>query len=56
MWRLSFILGLIPVVGMLCWRLFRLEESSVWADKQYRLQREVHACQLWGCQLRKTSL
>lgn len=55
-WRLSFILGLIPVVGMLCWRLFRLEESSVWADKQHRLQREVRVCYLRVCQLRGISL
>lgn len=41
-WRLSFFLGLVPVAGMLCWRLFKLEESTMWRDKQKRLQQEVH--------------
>lgn len=40
-WRLSFFLGLVPVAGMLCWRLFKLEESAMWRDKQKRLQQEV---------------
>ena len=44
-WRLSFFLGLVPVAGMLCWRLFKLEESTMWRDKQKRLQQEVLFCQ-----------
>lgn len=40
-WRLSFFLGLVPVAGMLCWRLFKLEESTVWRDKQRALLQGV---------------
>lgn len=29
-WRISFGLGLIPVTGMLIYRLFFLQESKVW--------------------------
>ena len=29
-WRISFGLGLIPVTGMLVYRLFFLQESKVW--------------------------
>lgn len=32
-WRLSFGLGLIPVTGMLIYRLFFLQESKVWVRK-----------------------
>ena len=42
-WRLSFFLGLVPVAGMLIWRLFRLEESRVWQEKRRKLKREVRA-------------
>lgn len=39
-WRTSFALGLVPVVAMLGWRLFKLEESTVWADKQRDQKRQ----------------
>ena len=42
-WRLSFFLGLVPVAGMLIWRLFRLEESRMWQEKRRKLKREVRA-------------
>ncbi len=35
MWRLSFGLGLIPVTGMLIYRLFFLQESKVWIRKKH---------------------
>ena len=44
-WRLSFFMGLIPVAGMLMYRLFRLEESRVWQEKRRKLKREVR--QAW---------
>lgn len=47
-WRLSFFLGLVPVAGMLAWRLFRLEESRVWQDKQAKLKRNVR-CRRYLC-------
>jgi hypothetical protein len=34
-WRLSFGLGLIPVTGMLIYRLFFLQESKVWIRKKH---------------------
>ena len=50
-WRLSFFLGLVPVAGMLIWRLFRLEESRVWQEKRRKLKRERCAtpAQTPGC-------
>ncbi len=32
-WRISFGLGLIPVTGMLLYRLFFLQESKVWVKQ-----------------------
>ena len=34
-WRISFGLGLIPITGMLLYRLFFLQESKVW-KKQHK--------------------
>jgi len=50
-WRLSFFLGLVPVAGMLIWRLFRLEESRVWQEKRRKLKREVWCRGTCLCQL-----
>jgi hypothetical protein len=37
-WRLSYGIGLIPILFMLLWRLFRLKESKVWIRKRASLQ------------------
>ena len=34
MWRTAFGLGMIPLLFILYWRLFRLRESAVWAANQ----------------------
>ena len=34
MWRTAFGLGIIPLLFILYWRLFRLRESAVWAANQ----------------------
>ena len=33
-WRTAFGLGMIPLLFILYWRLFRLRESAVWAANQ----------------------
>lgn len=49
MWRLSFGLGLIPVTGMLIYRLFFLQESKVWVRKHKGA--EVRSPPRFGCQV-----
>ena len=48
-WRISFGLGLIPVTGMLVYRLFFLQESKVWV----RAHKPASVCfvslSLWCC-------
>lgn len=39
-WRASFALGLVPLVATLGWRLFKLEESTVWAEKHRDQKRQ----------------
>ncbi|KAK9814173.1 hypothetical protein WJX72_001627 [[Myrmecia] bisecta] len=39
-WRLSTGLGLIPILFMLYWRIFRLRESSVWTGKREKLRKD----------------
>ena len=37
-WRLSYAIGLIPLLFILCWRIFVLKESSVWTGKREALK------------------
>ena len=37
-WRLSYAIGLIPLIGILLYRTFRLRESAVWTKKREALQ------------------
>ncbi|GFR43042.1 hypothetical protein Agub_g4047 [Astrephomene gubernaculifera] len=37
-WRLSYAIGLIPLVGIMLYRIFRLRESAVWKKKREALK------------------
>lgn len=37
-WRLSYAIGLIPLIGILFYRIFRLRESAVWQKKREALK------------------
>ena len=37
-WRLSYAIGLIPLIGILFYRIFRLRESTVWEKKREALK------------------
>ncbi|GLC45588.1 hypothetical protein PLESTB_000874300 [Pleodorina starrii] len=37
-WRLSYAIGMIPLVGILLYRIFRLRESAVWQHKREALK------------------
>ncbi|KAG2435777.1 hypothetical protein HXX76_006973 [Chlamydomonas incerta] len=37
-WRLSYAIGLIPLIGILLYRFFRLRESAVWTKKREALK------------------
>jgi hypothetical protein len=37
-WRLSYAIGLIPLIGILLYRIFRLRESTVWQKKREALK------------------
>ncbi|GLI58503.1 hypothetical protein VaNZ11_000236 [Volvox africanus] len=37
-WRLSYAIGLIPLIGILLYRIFRLNESAVWQKKREALK------------------
>lgn len=37
-WRLSYGLGLVPLVFMTIWRIWFLKESAVWKGKQQSLK------------------
>ena len=37
-WRTSYAIGLIPLVFILCWRIWVLKESTVYLGKKKSLQ------------------
>ena len=47
-WRISFGLGLIPVTGMLVYRLFFLQESKVWVRAHKPASVRSARLSLWG--------
>lgn len=52
-WRISFGVGLVPVTGMLIYRLFFLQESKVWKkqNKPTQVRRPSRICVAvsWQC-------
>ncbi|KAL0027711.1 hypothetical protein WJX79_010856 [Trebouxia sp. C0005] len=37
-WRISYAIGLVPIITMLMWRIFFLRESAVWVGKRRALK------------------
>ncbi|KAG2435009.1 hypothetical protein HYH02_012007 [Chlamydomonas schloesseri] len=54
-WRLSYAIGLIPLISILLYRIFRLRESAVWQKKREALQ-AMGGAKASGVQWRKFSL
>ncbi|KAG2491417.1 hypothetical protein HYH03_010206 [Edaphochlamys debaryana] len=54
-WRLSYAIGLVPLIGILLYRIFHLRESAVWQQKQQALK-AMGGAQSSGIQWRKLGL
>lgn len=54
-WRLSYAIGLIPLISILLYRVFHLRESAVWQKKREAL-RAMGGAKASGVQWRKFSL
>ncbi|PNW71997.1 hypothetical protein CHLRE_16g686750v5 [Chlamydomonas reinhardtii] len=54
-WRLSYAIGLIPLISILLYRIFRLRESAVWTKKREALQ-AMGGSEAKGVQWRKFGL
>ncbi|KXZ43854.1 hypothetical protein GPECTOR_79g133 [Gonium pectorale] len=54
-WRLSYAIGLIPLIGIMLYRIFRLRESAVWQKKREAL-RAMGGDKASGVQWRKFGL